>query len=304
MLGSIKVTGFNKNGLQTRVALDERTVEEYAEAMREGAVFPPVVAFNDGQGNLWLADGFHRLEAAIRCSMEYIQADIRNGQFIDALKYALGCNKSHGLRRTNEDKKRALEMAWDRRIELFGGEPSHNLLAEVCGVSVTMARNFREALQPCFKNKVEKIQMPKRVGANGKTYTLPKRPKLDETKGLAEVSKEAQAEKHVVPLDRFGTEIPLNINAAFEDIADLDDVIEKIQDARIDIKAGLTHKIASYAAVRQEVLVELDNAYRLIKDAKPYCVCRMCQGSGCKACGSRGWQTKMEYERNPEEFRA
>ena len=38
--------------------------------------------------------------------------------------------------------------------------------------------------------------------------------------------------------------------------------------------------------------------------AEPHCVCRMCQGQGCKACHGRGWQTEEEYKRNPKEFKA
>ena len=44
---------------QARVALDSTQVAEYAEAMRDGDKFPPIVVFHDGS-DYWLADGFHR----------------------------------------------------------------------------------------------------------------------------------------------------------------------------------------------------------------------------------------------------
>jgi len=51
--------------VQARVAMNEETIEEYAEAMRNGDKFPPVVVFSDDDGaSYWLADGFHRFEAA------------------------------------------------------------------------------------------------------------------------------------------------------------------------------------------------------------------------------------------------
>ena len=51
--------------IQPRVEINLETVNEYAEEMRQGADFPPVVAFRDDhRGFYWLADGFHRLEAA------------------------------------------------------------------------------------------------------------------------------------------------------------------------------------------------------------------------------------------------
>jgi ParB-like chromosome segregation protein Spo0J len=58
------------NGCQVRAeTLDER-IEEYAEAWRDGAKFPPVVLFHDGE-HYWPGDGIHRVLAArlaeVRC---------------------------------------------------------------------------------------------------------------------------------------------------------------------------------------------------------------------------------------------
>ena len=35
-------------------------------------------------------------------------------------------------------------------------------------------------------------------------------------------------------------------------------------------------------------LAHLDQAYDAVQVAKPYAVCALCQGHGCKACGQRG----------------
>ena len=43
--------------------MNAQTVIDYAEEMIDGAVFPPVIIFHDG-ANLWLGDGYHRIEAA------------------------------------------------------------------------------------------------------------------------------------------------------------------------------------------------------------------------------------------------
>lgn len=50
-------------GTQPRAGLNPELIDEYAKAMTEGAKFPPVTVFYD-QISYWLADGFHRLEAA------------------------------------------------------------------------------------------------------------------------------------------------------------------------------------------------------------------------------------------------
>jgi hypothetical protein len=108
---------------------------------------------------------------------------------------------------------------------------------------------------------------------------------------------------HVVPLDRFGTEIPVEINDAFEQ-DELNEVIRNISDARSVLRSALEAGVEAFKAVRQDALIQLNNAYSFVKSAKAHCVCRICQGNGCKACHERGWQTEEEYERNPKEFKA
>jgi DNA modification methylase/uncharacterized ParB-like nuclease family protein len=94
-------------GTQPRAALDEAVIAEYAEALREGAHFPPVVVFHDGR-DYWLADGFHRLHAAARAGRAELAADVRQGDRRAAVLHAVGANAEHGLRRTGADKRRAV----------------------------------------------------------------------------------------------------------------------------------------------------------------------------------------------------
>src|SRR5207244_1874771 len=54
-------------------------------------------------------DGFHRLEAARLVGCTELGADVRQGTQRDAVLYSVGANAQHGLRRTNADKRRAVE---------------------------------------------------------------------------------------------------------------------------------------------------------------------------------------------------
>lgn len=92
---------------QPRVALNEETVQDYTEALMGGAVFPAAVVFHDGS-SYWLADGFHRYFAHKRAGQDAIEVEIMNGTLRDAKLYSIGANAQHGLRRTNEDKRRAV----------------------------------------------------------------------------------------------------------------------------------------------------------------------------------------------------
>lgn len=94
-------------GTQPRAAINHLTVAEYLEDMKEGAEFPPVTLFYDGT-DYWLADGFHRVEAAFGAGLTQIAASVKQGTRRDAILYSVGANSSHGLRRTNADKKRVI----------------------------------------------------------------------------------------------------------------------------------------------------------------------------------------------------
>ena len=98
--------------VQSRTQIDADVVEEYAEKMREGTRFPPIVVFLDGE-DLRVADGFHRVEAARLAGLDDIEADVRSGSRRDAVLHAVGANSTHGLRRTNADKRRAVQILLD-----------------------------------------------------------------------------------------------------------------------------------------------------------------------------------------------
>jgi len=94
-------------GTQSRAQLYESVVSDYADQIGAGATFPPVIVFFDGE-SYWLADGFHRHAAHVSLGLVEIDADIRQGTRRDAILFSVGANASHGLRRTNDDKRRAV----------------------------------------------------------------------------------------------------------------------------------------------------------------------------------------------------
>lgn len=315
--------------LQTRAGTDAETIDNYAEAMADGAQFPDVTVFTDGT-HYWLADGFHRVMAAKQNGRTAIAADVRKGTADDAVVFGGTANNKQGKRPTRADVQHFLQMVWERREAIFGGTPTGGNLAEKCGVSIATGKNFvsrqlanlASTTPPAPVSStanVGQLKMPKApvrasspksqlptmptqlIGANGKIYPVrpaapvaaPVRPSMP-----TRPSKPA----HVVPVDRYGTEIPVEIQEAF-DGGVLADICSLISKARCGLRKGMDDKLPQFAAVRQDALVQLDNAYRFVSAAEPHCVCRMCQGQGCKACHGRGWQTEEEYGRNPKEFK-
>ncbi len=127
-------------GTQPRTTIYDKVVAEYAEAMREGAAFPPLTVFYDGKDH-WLADGFHRLGAAMNLGLESIECNVHQGTLKDAQWYSFSVNKTHGLHRSNEDKVRAVKAALKH-------SPDRTLreIAKHIGVSHEMVRQYREEL--------------------------------------------------------------------------------------------------------------------------------------------------------------
>src|SRR5690606_22194691 len=108
-------------GTQSRAALNDHVVSDYAEAIKAGASFPPVVVFYDGKKH-WLADGFHRFHADAKAGHSHIPADVRQGTRRDAILHSVGANETHGLRRTRDDKRRAvltllMDQEWSAKPE-------------------------------------------------------------------------------------------------------------------------------------------------------------------------------------------
>lgn len=131
-------------GAQPRAWLDEATWKEYAEAMTEGATFPPVTVYHDG-GDYWLADGFHRIKAAKHIGMIEIAADVRQGDRRDAILFSVGANADHGLRRSNKDKRRAVEtLLRDEQWRQW----SDREIARRCGVNDKTVAKVRAELSP------------------------------------------------------------------------------------------------------------------------------------------------------------
>ncbi|MBI1924383.1 ParB N-terminal domain-containing protein [Candidatus Poribacteria bacterium] len=113
--------------IQARETMVSQVVTEYAEAMQAGDLFPQVDVYHDGETD-WLADGFHRVEAAKRCGKATIDAVIHEGNRRDATLHSVGSNANHGLRRSNEDKRKAvMTLLEDEEWSQSTAERSHTV---------------------------------------------------------------------------------------------------------------------------------------------------------------------------------
>lgn len=147
-------------GTQTRAGVDPATVADYAEALAHGAQFPAIIVYHDGT-DYWLADGFHRLAAHKQAGIAQIEAHIRQGNRRDAVLYSVGANADHGLRRSNADKRRAVETLL---LDEEWAQWSDREIARRCGVSAPLVGKVRAELAPT----VNHLQSTVRRGADGR----------------------------------------------------------------------------------------------------------------------------------------
>jgi hypothetical protein len=149
-------------GTQARAGIDQAVVAEYASAIGEGADFPPLVVFSVGE-ELWLADGFHRLAAYRAAGVEEVDCLLKRGTQRDAVLWSVGANSTHGLRRSNQDKRNAVS-------KLLGDAEwvqwSDREIAKRCGVGAPLVGSIRMSLKEITVLSVN----PNKEGPTTRTY--------------------------------------------------------------------------------------------------------------------------------------
>lgn len=170
-------------GTQIRERLNSDKVNEYAEQMDDGVVFPPITVFFDGS-SYWLSDGFHRLFAEKLRGTEIIKATVTNGTIDEAEFFACGANK-HGLNMTAGDYRRSIiKMLNNSKAKDF----SNTQIATHVGTSAsTVARvkkeqNIKPAEKVTYTDKHgnESTMDTSNIGKKAKPKDEPKEEPKDE----------------------------------------------------------------------------------------------------------------------------
>lgn len=165
---------------------DEKLAAQYAQAMSDGAAFPPIVAYRNGDGRSYLADGFHRIGAAKLAGVDDLPADIReplDGETAQrsAILFAVGANDHHGRNRSNEEKRHAVEMLlrdpqWSKWTD--------REIARQCRVSNTFVSTQRSKLINRGSTKRKRTDKHGNI-SEIETKNIGKRPLTDKQKRVA-----------------------------------------------------------------------------------------------------------------------
>lgn len=185
-------------GTQTRARLNPDTIREYAEAMSRGEQLPDVTLYYDGT-IYWMSDGFHRVAAARDLGRAEIGAEVRQGTQRDAILHSVAANATHGLPRSDEDKRRAVmrlleDDEWslwsDRKIaeatrtshpfvgkirkEVFGDDVPAERVVERDGQQYTMSTGgINDGREPSMLELAHEYtqQIPTMLADGGMLYT-------------------------------------------------------------------------------------------------------------------------------------
>lgn len=331
---SLKLNQIEIADLQARAATDDKTIGEYAEAFTDGAKFPPVTVFHDGK-NYFLADGFHRYFGAKKAGLVDVLAEVRSGTRKDALWFAAGANKTHGLKRSNEDKRHAVELALREKPEL-----ADNAIATHVGVSWDLVKTVRSQIvaEDTKTQKPAKVHVPvpegeKRVGLDGKKYPAPpaKPVHVPVPEGAPKPSniiplpiKSAPPEKTVaipiksepVPtpqkhkeleavLDKTDYPIPPSLIPLWERGDEVREGLALFSAWKSKLRRAQEDKDPLYVQVNfSSALSQLEQFWFDLKSALPFAVCPTCQGksNNCRLCkgsgllGEHRWNTVVPKE--------
>ena len=208
---------------QPRVKMSVAAAIEYGDELHGGAEFPPVVVFFDGE-KYWLADGNHRLTAHETEGRTTIQAEVHEGGKRDAILFACGANAMNGIRRTNADKRQAVERLL---VDAEWSKWNDSEIARRCSVHHTTVATLRSELS-CEVSKI------RTVTRNGTTYqqdtsnigtAAPKPERPDELTDEEIARFQETSRKEGVTEER--TAIVYGVISSLEDLAALDATPEK-----------------------------------------------------------------------------
>lgn len=133
--------------MQLRAKTDPGTIKRYAQAMRSGVEFPPILAA-DLDGAFILVDGFHRVAAMQSLGIRQTPADVRPVSTLeDARWLAARANLTHGLPLKAGERREVfrayVRASQHRRGGKRGALKSYrDMAADLGGMAHTTLRNW------------------------------------------------------------------------------------------------------------------------------------------------------------------
>lgn len=273
---------------QARVSLDQSVVDEYAEAWQNGASIPNVEAVRVTEGELagkvvvW--NGFHRIAAAKKLGVVSIGVDVTTGKLSTAIDLCTSANATHGMRRSNDDKRRAVSMAITLDKQL-NRKRSDRQIAQYVGVHNSTVSEIRAELSGKTKKK--------------KPHDTVYKPENEDGEG--EINEVKQS---LVTVDELGRRVTNpEVQKILVLVPEFDDLVSGIESIWRRLKAlAETDAGAELASRKQALAYDLKGVREAIVFARPYTECPYGPGCTptCNACRGRAWICREQWDRLDE----
>jgi hypothetical protein len=98
-------------------------------------------------------------------------------------------------------------------------------------------------------------------------------------------------------VDSLGRHVPEGLAPLWHRRQEVQDVLTTLSRMRSTIRQAQDSQDPIWAEINfSSVLAHLDRVYTEVDSTKPYVVCPMCQGIGCRVCKGRGLLGRYRYE--------
>ena len=255
--------------------MSTEAVDEYSERMLAGDEFPPLQAarLERGDPRVYLVGGWHRFEALRKVGTETVAVNVVAVATIeDAILESCRENTSHGIRRTQADKRRVVTSALGADSAL-----SDSSIADLCGVSHTFVAEMRRELGTPAADV--------RKGRDGITRALPL-PAVDDG-----------------PVERDDLD-PNSLQCRMREASIAFDAIIDQVEATIESVSGFCEKVEAAFISQQSVASDGRNLLHTIEAGRPFKICPLCAGEQCRTCRDQGWVSRQQWHLIPKDQRA
>jgi hypothetical protein len=262
---------------RVRDRLMTEVVDDYAERYKKREKLPPPVLALVDDGVLVCVDGMHRIHALKKNGQKAVECEVMKCTPEMALREALGSNRTHGLRRSNDDKRRCVDaalMQWPDKSNLA--------IAQLVGVDDKTVAVIRKEME--------------------KSGHLDKEVVRKDTKDRTIKPRESRPDGD--PVDCTGCVIPKEIRGTWEEA---DSVGMELENSVMSAKSALTAAQKDNDILFAEVnfsaaIGDLEKAWKAVQAVSPYAVCPTCNGfpslqpKGCGMCKGRGFISKFRWD--------
>ena len=316
--------------LQMRAKMDFEVIDEYAEQLDK---LPPCKIVMGEGGKMWLTGGWHRYHGHQKAKRETVPCDVREGTFLDALVEACGENEGHGIRRTIEDKRRAVNSLlstpeWADR--------SDRMIADACRVDHKFVGSLRTKTSPKTEGNAHnstpvgdvpnsnngkvRNEETKRQGKDGKEYssTKPKNEPIlcdrckrvgaaKDCSACSEARAKAKEEKKpTAKPKKLSEEVDEELGKEEEEKHEptLDEIMKdknaEIESFCRELMKLVNDKMPVDAWLDQNnrrggAIQKFKDGCETLRSCKCTNVCPMCKGDRCAKCHKTGRVNKMTY---------